>query len=106
MGQHHNCREIAHFHEPLPDAVQIPLLLSVPLDKEKSKSLFDRQVSPSICVHKELTLPNQQSTQGEMKNIAFIHYYREFGGNMGTKRSEILQGSQFFWFGVLFFSQN
>ena len=43
---------------------------------------------------------------GEMKNISFIHYYREFGGNMGTKRSEILQGSQFFWFGALFFSQN
>ena len=41
-----------------------------------------------------------------MKNISFIHYYREFGGNMGTKRSEILQGSQFFWFGALFFSQN
>ena len=41
-----------------------------------------------------------------MKNISFIHYYREFGGNMGTKRSEILQGSQYFWFGALFFSQN
>ena len=41
-----------------------------------------------------------------MKNISFIHYYREFGGNMGTKRSEILQESQFFWFGALFFSQN
>ena len=25
-----------------------------------------------------------QSTLGEMKNISFIHYYREFGGNMGT----------------------
>ena len=41
-----------------------------------------------------------------MKNISFIHYYREFGGNMGTKRSEILQGSQYFWFGALLFSQN
>ena len=43
---------------------------------------------------------------GEMKNILFIHYYCEFGGNMSTKRSKILQESQFFWFGVLFFSQN
>ena len=48
----------------------------------------------------------QRGTLGEMKNISFIHYYREFGGNMGTKRSEILQGSQYFWFGALFFSQN
>ena len=47
-----------------------------------------------------------EGTLGEMKNISFIHYYREFGGNMGTKRSEILQGSQYFWFGALFFSQN
>ena len=45
-------------------------------------------------------------TLGEMKNISFIHYYREFGGNMGTKRSEFLQGCQFFWFGALFFCQN
>ena len=31
-----------------------------------------------------------------MKNISFIHYYRKFGDNMGTKRSKILQESQFF----------
>ena len=30
-----------------------------------------------------------------MKNISSIHYYHEFGGNMGTKGSEILQGCQF-----------
>ena len=33
---------------------------------------------------------------GEMKNVSFIHYYCKFGGNMGVKRSEILQGSYFF----------
>ena len=54
----------------------------------------------------KISFLSSQFTLGEMKNISFIHYYREFGGNMGTKRSEILQGSQFFWFGALFFSQN
>ena len=34
-------------------------------------------------------------TLGEMKNISFINYYREFGENMGTKRRKILQESQF-----------
>ena len=40
-------------------------------------------------LEKRISVP--QGTLGEMKNISFIHYYREFGGNMGTKRSEILQ---------------
>ena len=48
----------------------------------------------------------RRNTLGEMKNISFLHYYCEFGGNMGTKRSEILQGYKSFWFVALFFSQN
>ncbi len=59
-----------------------------------------------MCYKGSAVIASPAATLGEMKNISFIHYYREFGGNMGTKRSEILQGSQFFWFGALFFSQN
>ena len=62
------------------------------------------RVCPLHSYHHNRTV--NLGTLGEMKNISFIHYYREFGGNMGTKRSEILQESQFFWFGALFFSQN
>ena len=58
-----------------------------------------------LQVHQDL-LGQPQDILGEIKNISFIHYYFEFGGNMGTKRSEILHESQFLEFGALFFSQN
>ena len=57
------------------------------------------------CKAYRIGVPSLLNTR-RYEKISFSHYYPQFGGNMGTERSKILQGSQFFWFGALFFSQN